>query len=75
MCVSVCLSVCLSVYVCVCSYVCACVCAYTNLNVVIGSTVLAAGPMALHARTSVNVSSGQRLSSLDMLLQRKGGIW
>ena len=30
----------------------------TNLNVVIGSTVLATGPMALHARTSVNVISG-----------------
>ena len=26
-----------------------------------GSTVLATGPMALHARTSVNESSGQRL--------------
>ena len=55
---------------CVCVCVCVCVCACdvsvcvsrhetnTNLNVVIGSTVLATGPMALHARTSVNVISG-----------------
>ena len=33
----------------------------TNLNVVTGLTVLATGPMALHARISVNVSSGQLL--------------
>ena len=53
--------------------VCVCVCmwreyvcvprhkSYTNLNMVTGSTVLATGPMALHARTNVNVSSGQQL--------------
>ena len=38
-----------------------CVCVCNNLNMVTGSTVLATGPMALRARTSVNVSSGQRL--------------
>ena len=53
------------VYVCVCMW---CVCvrvprheSNTNLNVVTGLTVLATGPVALHARCSVNVSSGQRL--------------
>ena len=50
------LSVCV---VCVC--VCVCVCARTNSNVVTQSTVLVSGPMALHAWTSVNVSSGQWL--------------
>ena len=56
-CVSVCLSVCLSVCVCVCVFVCVCmcVCAYTNLNVVIGSTVLAAGPMAVHITTALHM--------------------
>ena len=43
---------------------CECVCvprhkSNTNLKVVTGYTVLATGPMALHARTSVNLSSGQ----------------
>ena len=57
--------------VCVCACacgvsVCVCVCvprhkSKTNLNVVTGSTVLTTGPMVLYARTSVNVSSGQRL--------------
>ena len=55
------------VCVCVCMW-CECVCvpmarhkSNTNVNVVTGSTLLATGPMALHARTSVNVSSGQLL--------------
>ena len=42
-----------------------CVCpdkSNTNLNVVTGSTILATGPLALHARTSAEVSSGQQLT-------------
>ena len=54
--------------VCACAWcVCACACGLsvcvprhesnnTNLNVVTGPMVLASGPVALHARTSVNVS-------------------
>ena len=67
----------LCVVVCVCTLCgCVCVCMWcgcvgmyqdiyksnTNLNVVTTLTVLATGPTALHARTSVNVSSMQLLT-------------